>query len=514
MTKGTDAFGIVSGLISLTAFLCFFFSGDIGFDHIGKIITAFIMFSFGFMSAFWECAETRNRTGRIKKMKFAFLIFFLLYFVILIDFTLIDDTFGRSISNIFSLNPSQVKEYIKSNTNFVPLKTVKLFISAYRSETLNVSSVAENILGNFFVMMPFALFVPCAFKGMNSALKFFLFCSVTVIIVEILQFIFLTGSTDIDDFILNVSGGMTGYFILNLPSPKRIVSKFTFGLYGMGKMKIKANAKTNLTLDICSKREDGYHIIDSVMQSVSIWDNVVIKKSNRIRVWYSDMETCGEDDICFKAAKSFFEYGKLMGGVDIRITKRIPCVAGMGGSSSDAAAVIVGLNKMYKTAYSLDTLCKIGLKVGADVPFCIVGGTARVGGIGEKVTSIKSIPDCAFLIVVLGKKKSTKQMYDAIDSKPFQPFKTENMINAINGGDLKGVCNNISNAFKGVHSIEYEESLLSRFNPLGIGLSGSGPAVFAVFEREEDAVNAQNVLKEQNIVSYVALPKKQGIEIE
>lgn len=279
-------------------------------------------------------------------------------------------------------------------------------------------------------------------------------------------------------------------------------------------MKIKANAKINLTLDICAQREDGYHILDSVMQSVSLCDDVELNMSDRISVWYSDLGDCGEDDICFKAAKSFFEYSNLSGGVDIRITKKIPCVAGLGGSSSDAAAVIVGLNKMYKTAYSLDTLCKIGLKVGADVPFCIVGGTARVGGIGEKVTHIKGIPDCAFLIVVLGKKKSTKEMYGAIDSKPFAPFKTESMINAINGGDLNEVCNNISNAFKGVHSIEYEESLLSRFNPLAIGLSGSGPAAFAVFKNGEDALNTQNELKKQNITSFVAAPREKGIEIE
>lgn len=279
-------------------------------------------------------------------------------------------------------------------------------------------------------------------------------------------------------------------------------------------MKLKANAKINLTLDICGRRDDGYHIIDSVMQSVSLWDNVVMKKSNRIRVWYSDMETCGEDDICFKAAKSFFDYSKLMGGVDIRIIKKIPCVAGLGGSSSDAAAVIVGLNEIYKTAYPLDTLCKIGLKVGADVPFCIVGGTARVGGIGENITPIKSLPDCAFLIVVLGKKGSTKEMYAAIDSKPLAPFKTADAVTAIENSDLGEVCKNVSNAFKEVYTIDYEENLLKQFNPLCVGLSGSGPAVFAVFENSQDALNAKNELKKQNIISYVALPRKKGIETE
>ena len=279
-------------------------------------------------------------------------------------------------------------------------------------------------------------------------------------------------------------------------------------------MKLKANAKINLTLDICGRREDGYHILDTVMQSVSLCDDVELNMCDRIGVWYSDIGDCDHTDICFKAAKSFFDYSKLMGGVDIRIIKKIPCVAGLGGSSSDAAAVIVGLNEIYKTAYSLDTLCKIGLKVGADVPFCIVGGTARVGGIGENITPVKSLPDCAFLIVVLGKKGSTKEMYAAIDSKPLAPFKTADAVTAIENSDLGEICKNVSNAFKEVYTIDYEENLLKQFNPLCVGLSGSGPAVFAVFENSQDALNAKNELKKQNIISYVALPRKKGIETE
>lgn len=279
-------------------------------------------------------------------------------------------------------------------------------------------------------------------------------------------------------------------------------------------MKLKANAKINLTLDICGKRQDGYHLLDTVMQSVSLCDNVEINASHRITVWYSDLGNCGEDDICYKAARAFFDYSGIVGGADIRVIKNIPCVAGLGGSSSDAAAVIVGLNEIYKTAYSLDTLCEIGLKVGADVPFCIVGGTARVGGIGEKITPIKDVPDCAFLIVVLGKKGSTKEMYAAIDSKPLAPFKTADAVTAIENADLYEVCKNVSNAFKEVHTIDYEENLLNQFNPLCVGLSGSGPAVFAVFQNEAEALAAQTALKEKNITSFVSLPRKTGTETE
>ena len=279
-------------------------------------------------------------------------------------------------------------------------------------------------------------------------------------------------------------------------------------------MKIKANAKINLTLDICSKRSDGYHIIDSVMQSVSLFDELELKRADNISIWYSDIGKCGEDDICYKAAKSFFERANISGGAEIRIEKKIPCVAGVGGSSSDAAAVIVELNRMYGTDFSVDTLCEIGLKVGADVPFCIVGGTVRVGGIGEKLEPIKAIPSCAFLIVVLSKKSSTKQMYEEIDSKPYDDAATPKMIDAIENRDLTEISKGLSNAFKAVHGIETEEKLLLEFAPLGIGLSGSGPAVYAVFENEEEALNAQSKLKKRQIISYVAIPREKGIEIE
>ena len=232
LEKGIGSFTLVSGIIGIVAFFCFFFSGQIGLNHIEKIICSFIMFAFGFMCVFSNCAKTADDLKAKKKMWISFVVFLILYTVILFDFTLIDDTIGRDISNIFSLEPSRLKEYVKSNTNFIPFKTVKLFISAYRSETLSVSAIVENIVGNFFVMMPFALFMPCVFKRINSKLRFFIFCFITVVLIELLQFVFLTGSTDIDDLILNVAGGMTAYLILQISAVKEIISRFTFGLFG------------------------------------------------------------------------------------------------------------------------------------------------------------------------------------------------------------------------------------------------------------------------------------------
>ena len=243
LKKTTNAFGIVSLIISVTAFFCFFLAERMGLLHIEKIITALLLFFFGYLSAFFGCSGNNSREKGRRRLKTAFLFFFFLYIVIFIDFTLIDGTFGRNISNIFSLDSNEIGEYIKGNTNFAPFKTVKIFISAYKDETLSMGAIIENILGNFFVLTPFALFAPCAFSGMRKWFNFFAFCSIMVIAVEVLQLVFLTGSTDIDDFLLNVSGGMFGFLILHIPPVKKIVSALTFGLFGMDKNEIKSKCE-------------------------------------------------------------------------------------------------------------------------------------------------------------------------------------------------------------------------------------------------------------------------------
>ena len=226
------SFTFISGIIGIVAFFCFFFSRQIGLNHIEKIICSFIVFAFGFMCVFLSCSKIPDDVKAKRKMWISFVVFLVLYTFILLDFTLIDDTIGRDTSNVFWLESHQLKEYVKSNTNFVPFKTVKLFIAAYRSEALSVSAIVENTVGNFLVMMPFALFVPCVFKRINSKLKFFVFCFITVILIELMQFVFLTGSTDIDDLILNVTGGMVAYWVFQISAVKETISMFTFGLFG------------------------------------------------------------------------------------------------------------------------------------------------------------------------------------------------------------------------------------------------------------------------------------------
>ena len=158
------------------------------------------------------------------------ILLFVIYTLTVIDFTLINDNFGRSVSsNIFSADRSTVNEYISQKINLVPFATVRLFINAYKDAHLEPHIVVENIFGNFFVFMPFAFFLPNIFKRINSFWKFFAYISAAVLIIEVLQIVFLTGSADIDDFILNVAGASVAYGVLNIPKIKRAVNKFLFG---------------------------------------------------------------------------------------------------------------------------------------------------------------------------------------------------------------------------------------------------------------------------------------------
>ncbi len=279
-------------------------------------------------------------------------------------------------------------------------------------------------------------------------------------------------------------------------------------------MKLKACAKINLTLDVLGKREDGYHLIDSVFQSVSLCDIVSVEKSGVISVLCTDNSICDKSNIAYKAAQSFFAYTGVIGGADITIEKHIPMASGMGGGSADAAAVIVALDKLYKTNLSQQQLCDIGLTVGADVPFCIVGGTARVGGIGEKMEKLSDMPECAILLIKHGKKLSTADMYKRVDAYPQQNFFTQSMVSAINKSDLNAVCNNVFNAFSTVCENSTLIEDIKHTNACSVSLSGSGPTVFALYDNILNAEHAKKELEQKGYAPIAAIPSKVGIIIE
>lgn len=281
----------------------------------------------------------------------------------------------------------------------------------------------------------------------------------------------------------------------------------------MKEIRQKANAKLNFTLDIVGKRDDGYHIMDMVMQAVDLYDDILIKTNKGpISLTCEGINLDSESNIAYKAAKAFFEETRINGGCEIEIKKRIPVGAGMGGGSADGAAVIDGLNRLYEANLSTEKLIQIGARVGADIPFCIVGGTARVQGIGEKVTSIEDCPSCFFVVAKPRAWVNTKQAFEDFDKIVVSKRPdTEEVIKSIKNGDILTAAEGFCNVFEQVIIIREAEDikafmrLCGGINPM---MTGSGSAVFTTFLDEEKAVECYYKLSELSINAYICKPIK------
>lgn len=200
------------------------------FSHFDKFIAVAIFFVFTSFGTKLQCINKSGSTRRITVYNTA-VVMFLVYLLTVVDFTLIDDTFGRSLSSIFTCGDERLAAHIKNNVNLIPFKTIKLFINGYKNGNLRGYATAENLLGNFCVFMPFALFVPMVFKRINNFLKLFIAVAAVVIIIETLQFVFMTGCADIDDFLLNVFGCMLMYGVLRLPPVDKTVERVSCSVW-------------------------------------------------------------------------------------------------------------------------------------------------------------------------------------------------------------------------------------------------------------------------------------------
>ena len=254
---------------------------------------------------------------------------------------------------------------------------------------------------------------------------------------------------------------------------------------------VHAPAKINLTLDIVGTRADGYHLLESLFQSVSIYDTVTAEKADGITLDAPGCDCPVEKNTAYKAAKAFFDATGIKGGVHLTVTKRIPQQAGMGGGSADAAGVLVALNTLYETDLSRETLCEIGLTVGADVPFCVKGGTAFVTGIGERLLPLPPLPECYIVIAQPQEGISTKEAYAAVDNATIthRPD-NQSAIACLFTGDLEGVCAQAVNVFEVATELEGVKDIRRRmeaFAPLCSQMTGSGSVVFAIFDNLEDA---------------------------
>ena len=270
----------------------------------------------------------------------------------------------------------------------------------------------------------------------------------------------------------------------------------------------KAYAKLNLSLDILSKRADGYHNIRSVFSTVSLYDTVTAEISDTIKVVCSDGTIPEKDNICTAAAKGFFEMSGIKGGCVITVQKNIPTAAGLGGGSADAAAVLRALNRLYDGALREENIKELALSLGADVPFLLSGGVALVEGIGEKIAPLKPLPDCDIIIVKEGEKPSTGRLYSKYDNleKPFHPD-VLSMVTAVEVGDIKKIASLCGNGFSALwgddtENIKQEMLLLGA---LTAELSGSGPSVFGIFEKGAGNT-AFTKLKEKYSATFLVKP--------
>ena len=277
-----------------------------------------------------------------------------------------------------------------------------------------------------------------------------------------------------------------------------------------------AFAKLNLTLDVLGKREDGYHDLKSVMQTVSVRDDIEIDVgTGKPWVLHCSAEGIPEDEtnLAWKAAKVYLDtIGKDPDGLEIRITKRIPSQAGMGGGSADAAAVLRALNRHYGSPLSILALAELGAQVGSDVPFCTVCGTAMVEGRGERLRKLPDMPDCFFVICKPDFSISTPELYKKLDQQTIHKHPdNQAMESALIAGDLGKVCENIYNVFDPVVTQEhlelnYIKSIFNSYGSVAQQMTGSGSAVFAIVESFEYAAVICNMLKENYPQVYIAKP--------
>lgn len=277
-----------------------------------------------------------------------------------------------------------------------------------------------------------------------------------------------------------------------------------------------AYAKINLTLDVTGKREDGYHDLKSIMQTISIRDDIEIDIGTG-KPWklICDNSEIPSDatNLAWKAARAFFNrINADPNGIEIRIAKRIPTEAGLGGGSADAAAVLRALNNHYGNPMSIGALAELGASVGSDVPFCVIGGTAMVEGRGEKIRKLSDMPDCVFVICKPEFSSSTPELYKKIDEVTIgqRPNNAE-MESAILSGDIAKISMNLCNVFDPIVTadhleLNYIKSIFNSYGSLGQQMTGSGSAVFAIISEFEYAAVICDMLKANYKKVFIAKP--------
>ena len=279
----------------------------------------------------------------------------------------------------------------------------------------------------------------------------------------------------------------------------------------MNEYQIKAFAKINLGLDVVGRLENGYHQVRMIMQTVGIYDELTLERTASGIIVTTD---CGElptdeNNLVYKAAKLMKEHYGISQGLRIHLKKKIPIAAGMAGGSTDAAAAMKGINRLFDLGCTLEELVELGVAIGADVPYCVMGGTALAEGIGEKLTALVPAPDCYVLVAKPDINVSTKYVYEHLDATGIKKHPDiDGMAAAIEAGSLQGILDRMENVLESVTVKAYPviHTLKNRMKELGAVnslMSGSGPTVFGIFIEKETAQRAYDQIRSEQLAKQV-----------
>lgn len=289
-------------------------------------------------------------------------------------------------------------------------------------------------------------------------------------------------------------------------------------------VKRKAYAKINLSLDVLGKYPNGYHEVKMVMQNIDLYDELnfeafvcegVASNEDRIKIVGENCEdlSLGTDNLIFKAADKLAGMFPVGQGVRITLKKNIPMAAGMAGGSTDAAATFLGLNELFDIGLSTDALCDMGAKIGADIPYCIMGGTMLAEGIGEKLTRLPDAPELTLVVAKPEMGVSTKYVYEHLDAYDNPPHPdVDGMIDAINNKDNHAIAEKLGNILETVTvpacpEVAQIKEILKQQGADGVLMSGSGPTVFSIFFDEDKAVKAADRLRNDSPAKFVCVTK-------
>ncbi len=282
----------------------------------------------------------------------------------------------------------------------------------------------------------------------------------------------------------------------------------------MDEISLKALAKINLGLDVVRRREDGYHEVRMIMQTIHLFDRLTLTRTKesgiRIKTNVAFLPV-DENNLIYKAGKMLIDEFSITDGVDVHLVKRIPVAAGMAGGSTDAAAMLYGMNQMFELGLSQKELMERGVKIGADVPYCLLRGTALAEGIGEKLTALAPMVKCPVLIAKPAISVSTKFVYQnlRIDENTNHPD-IDRMITDIEAKDLVAIARDMGNVLESVTIPHYPiiqeiKDKMMEFGAMNAMMSGSGPTVFGLFDSEEQAEIAYKQMKKSGLAKQIYL---------